>query len=103
MLASLSDHVVAAVGATKSPPPTAGNWDGWAVVEVKVTAWRRGALVVDGDGLGEAFARLEYVCEYGADQTRGAAARTRAQLLRLGAALVHDSPGSLVPPLGDAA
>ena len=95
-LACLADPLVAAVGGQKALPATPSNWGGWAVMGLEFRAWTRTALLVDEDGLGEPCAKLEYACAYGAEQTSGSCVRTRSQLLRLHAALVHDSPGSLV-------
>ena len=95
-LACLADPLIAAAGGQKALPATPSNWNGWAVMGLEFRAWTRTALLVDEDGLGEPCAKLEYACAYGAEQTSGSCVRTRSQLLRLHAALVHDSPGSLV-------
>ena len=81
-------------------PNQASQWQNWSVTDLRTDGpWRRGSLVVNGDGLGSDEVAIQYACEYEGQATQGAAVRSRAQLLRLHATLVHDAPGSLVPPL----
>ena len=100
MLAAITDPLTVALGGAKPLPETASQWQGWSVTDLRTDGgWRRGSLVVNGDGLGADEVALAYACEYEGQATQGAAVRSRAQLLRLHATLVHDAPGSLVPPL----
>ena len=100
MLAAITDPLTVALGGAKPLPETASQWQGWSVTDLRTDGgWRRSSLVVNGDGLGADEVALSYACEYEGQATQGAAVRSRAQLLRLHATLVHDAPGSLVPPL----
>ena len=100
MLAAITDPLTVALGGAKPLPETASQWQGWSVTDLRTDGgWRRSSLVVNGDGLGSDEVALSYACEYEGQATQGAAVRSRAQLLRLHATLVHDAPGSLVPPL----
>ena len=100
MLAAITDPLTVALGGAKPLPETASQWQGWSVTDLRTDGgWRRGSLVVNGDGLGADEVALAYACEYEGQATQGCAVRSRAQLLRLHATLVHDAPGSLVPPL----
>ena len=100
MLAAITDPLTVALGGAKPLPETASQWQGWSVTDLRTDGgWRRGSLVVNGDGLGADEVALSYACEYEGQATQGCAVRSRAQLLRLHATLVHDAPGSLVPPL----
>ena len=100
MLAAITDPLTVALGGAKPLPETASQWQGWSVTDLRTDGgWRRSSLVVNGDGLGSDEVAIQYACEYEGQATQGAAVRSRAQLLRLHATLVHDAPGSLVPPL----
>ena len=100
MLAAITDPLTVALGGAKPLPNQASQWQGWCVTDLRTDGqWRRGSFVVNGDGLGSDEVALSYACEYEGQATQGAAVRSRAQLLRLHATLVHDAPGSLVPPL----
>ena len=100
MLAAITDPLTVALGGAKQLPNQASQWQGWSVTDLRTDGgWRRSSLVVNGDGLGSDEVALSYACEYEGQATQGAAVRSRAQLLRLHATLVHDAPGSLVPPL----
>ena len=99
-IAALTDPLTVALGAAKPLPGQASQWQGWTLTDLKSDGeWRRGSLVVPGDGLGDAEIMLSYACDYEGQATQGAAVRTKSQLQRLHATLVHDAPGSLVPPL----
>jgi hypothetical protein len=99
-IAALTDPLTVALGAAKPLPGQASQWQGWMLTDLKSDGeWRRGSLIVPGDGLGDAEIMLSYACDYEGQATQGAAVLTKSQLLRLHATLVHDAPGSLVPPL----
>ena len=90
MLAAITDPLTVALGGAKQLPNQASQWQGWCVTDLRTDGgWRRSSLVVNGDGLGSDEVALSYACEYEGQATQGAAVRSRAQLLRLHATLVH--------------
>ena len=53
MLAAITDPLTVALGGAKPLPETASQWQGWSVTDLRTDGgWRRGSLVVNGDGLG---------------------------------------------------
>ena len=53
MLAAITDPLTVALGGAKPLPETASQWQGWCVTDLRTDGgWRRGSLVVNGDGLG---------------------------------------------------
>ena len=60
-IAALTDPLTVALGATKPLPGQASQWQGWTLTDLKSDGeWRRGSLVVPGDGLGDAEIMLSY-------------------------------------------
>ena len=79
MLAAITDPLTVALGGAKPLPETASQWQGWSVTDLRTDGgWRRGSLVVNGDGLG-------------ADEVGAAlsACPSGAEMLRLGMTLTH--------------
>ena len=53
MLAAITDPLTVALGGAKPLPNQASQWQGWSVTDLRTDGgWRRGSLVVNGDGLG---------------------------------------------------
>ena len=65
MLAAITDPLTVALGGAKQLPNQASQWQGWSVTDLRTDGgWRRGSLVVNGDGLGADEVALAYACEY---------------------------------------
>ena len=63
MLAAITDPLTVALGGAKPLPETASQWQNWSVTDLRTDGgWRRGSLVVNGDGLGADEVALSYAC-----------------------------------------